>query len=34
MNNWEIAAVVAWIVICCYLIAEILIWWSNILTYK
>jgi hypothetical protein len=32
MNNWGMAAVIAWIIICCYLFAEILIWWSNILS--
>ena len=32
MNNWGMAAVVAWIIICCYFFAEILIWGSNILS--
>jgi hypothetical protein len=32
MNNWGMAAVIAWIIICCYFFAEILIWGSNILS--
>lgn len=29
MNHWETAFFVAWVIICCYLFAEIFVWWMQ-----